>query len=163
MTTDDPDLPGRSPSKWAMLPLVLFCCACLGFAAYVAYAVQKELRYRDQGVRTTAQVIQKERHSGRHTHYVLKYRYQDSAKATFEGQGNVSLDLWEKSEEGHDLPIEYWRDEPSESRPVDSSFERWSGIVLGSCCVAYMGGIGLLMLCGLLCDAIETFRKRLRK
>jgi hypothetical protein len=140
-----------------MLFIVLVACFWLGMAAYLAH---KELRYRNLGVRTTAQVIQKERHysGGRHGsgwHNVLKYHYQDSAKATFEGQGDVSLSLWEKSEEGHDLTIEYLRDEPSESRPLDSSSWHWFG-------AGCSGVMGLSVFIGYLCMVIEEFRDRQR-
>jgi hypothetical protein len=94
--------------------------------------VRKELRYKDQGVSTTAKVIQKERHysAGRHGgswHNTLKYRYQDSAGATFEGQDDVPLSVWEQSEEGQDLAIVYLRDEPSESRLPMAPFWHWIG------------------------------------
>jgi hypothetical protein len=145
-----------------MLFVALVTCFCLGMAAY---PVHKELRYRDQGVRTTAQVIQKEQHysGGRHGsgwHDTLKYRYQDSAGAAFEGQGDVSLSIWERSEKGHDLAVEYLRDEPSESRPVDSPFRHWSGIL---CWVGWWGGLGLIILLCLLYGAIVGFCKRPRR
>jgi hypothetical protein len=59
MTADGPNLPGRSPSKGAML----FIALVAGFSLAIAsYTVRKEVRYSDQGVHATAQVTQKERH-----------------------------------------------------------------------------------------------------
>jgi hypothetical protein len=102
---------------------------CIILVCFAPYMVRKELRYRGQGVSTTAQVIQKDRYysRGRHSswHYTLKYCYQDPAGATFEGQGEVPLSAWEQSEVGHGLAIEYLRDEPSESRPIGSPLEHW--------------------------------------
>jgi hypothetical protein len=104
---------------------------CILLVCFAPYMVRKELRYRGQGVSTTAQVIQKDRHyldysRGRgRWHYTLKYCYQDPAGATFEGQGDVSLSAWKQSEVGHGLAIEYLRDEPSESRPTGSPFQHW--------------------------------------
>jgi hypothetical protein len=109
-------------------------------------------------VSTTAQVIQKEQHfsGGRHSTwtYTLKYRYQDSAGETFESQGAVTLSVWEQSEKGHDLAIEYLRDAPLESRLlVDSPFwPRWVDVVGWTCC---WGGPGLCCLIG----AIVAFCK----
>jgi hypothetical protein len=53
---------------------------CIILVCFAPYMVRKELRYRVQGVSTTAQVIQKDRHysGGRHGsgwHYTLKYCY----------------------------------------------------------------------------------------
>ena len=102
---------------------------CIILVCFAPYMVRKELRYRGQGVSTTAQVIQKDRHysGGRRGrwHYTLKYSYQDHAGATIEGQGDVPLSAWEQSELGHALAVEYLRDEPSESRPQGSPFRHW--------------------------------------
>jgi hypothetical protein len=102
---------------------------CILLVCVAPYMVRNELRYRGQGVSTTAQVIQKDRHysRGRHGrwHYTLKYCYQDPAGATIEGQGEVPLSAWEQSEVGRGLAIEYLRNEPSESRPTGSPFQHW--------------------------------------
>ena len=108
---------------------LLALIGCVNLVYLAPYMIRKELRYRDQGVSTTAQVIQKDRYytRGRHGgwHYTLKYCYQDPAGATIEGQGEVPLSAWEQSEVGHGLAIEYLRDEPSESRPTGSPFQHW--------------------------------------
>jgi hypothetical protein len=123
--------------RWESLVLALIACVfLLGFAPYM---VRKELRYRDQGVSTTAQVNQKERHYSRGRsggwHNTLNYRYQDPTGHTIEGQSDVPLSDWEQSEEGHNLAIVYLRDEPSESRLlVDySPFGHWLVVLWWTC------------------------------
>jgi hypothetical protein len=131
--------------RWESLGMAMLACVfLLGFAPYM---LRKELRYRDQGMSTTAQVIGKERYysGGRHGsgwHDVLKYRYQDSAGETFEGQADVPLSVWKQSEEGHDLAIVYLRDQPSESRLL---VDYWPiGHCLGVVCfTCFWGGLGL--------------------
>jgi hypothetical protein len=107
---------------------LLALIGCVNLVYLAPYMIRKELRYRDQGVSTTAQVIQKDRYytRGRHGgwHYTLKYCYQDPAGATIEGQGEVPLSAWEQSEVGQSLAIEYLRDEPSKSRPLGSP-QQW--------------------------------------
>jgi hypothetical protein len=123
--------------RWESLVLALI--ACVFFLGFAPYMVRKELRYRGQGVSTTAQVIQKDRHysTGRHSgwHYTLKYRYQDPAGHTFAGQSDVPLSVWEQSEEGDSLAIVYLRDEPSESRLLADywPFAHWFGVLWWTC------------------------------
>ena len=131
----------------ALLALI----GCIILVCFAPYMVRKELRYRGQGVSTTAQVIQKDRHysGGRRGrwHYTLKYSYQDHAGATIEGQGDVSFNAWEQSEVGHALAIEYLRDEPSESRPQGSPFRHWFRAI---CWTLFwvVKGLGLLAIAG---------------
>ena len=126
----------RSDSLVLAPIMALTACVALGIASYT---VRKELRYKDQGVSTTAQIVQKERHysGGRHGsgwHNTLNYYYQDRAGKTFEGQGDVPLSLSEQSEKGQDLSIVYLRDEPSESRPLAGSpFWHWFGVIFLIC------------------------------
>jgi hypothetical protein len=162
----NPDLPFQKAMKLFIkrlgrsLFMALIACVSLSIAYY---CVRKELRYGDQGVSTTAQVIQRELHlsGGKHQSwvYTLKYRYRDFAGRVFEGQGDVPQSVWDQSDkgnEGNDVAIEYLRDEPSESRPQHSPFRRWTDIVGGMCCC---GGWGL----GCLIAAIMMFCKPARK
>jgi hypothetical protein len=134
--------------------LVASLVALMGCIILVCFApkmVLKELRYSGQGVSTTAQVIQKDRHysRGRHGrwHYTLNYRYQEPAGATIEGRGEVPLSAWEQSEVGHGLAIEYLRDEPSESRPIGSPFQHWFRAI-GWSLFWGIKGLRLLVLAG---------------
>lgn len=164
MTTPPSDLPvSRHPiPKVGILFFVLIACVALGIGFYPVYV---ELRYRHRGVATRAQVVRKERHysggrNGGGWHNTLKYSYEGPAGEPFEGQGDVCLALWKQSEEGHDLAIEYLRNRPSESRPVDSSFSHWADVV---CVTGFVGGQGLIILFFLAYGVIEEHRKRPRK
>jgi hypothetical protein len=130
--------------RWASLVMAFLACVfLLGFAPYM---VCRELRYRRDGIPTTAKVFGKERHysGGRHGsgwHNTLNYRYQDSAGEKFEGQGDVPLSIWKESEKGHDLAIVYLRNKPSESRLLVDYWPigHWLLVVLWTCWWGWLG------------------------
>ena len=130
--------------RWESLVMALLACVfLLGFAPYM---IRRELRYKDQGVPTTASVIGKEQHysGGRHGsgwHHTLKYRYQDPAGMSFEGQGDVPLNIWKQSEQGHDRAVVHLRDEPSESRLLVDYWPigHWLLVVLWTCWWGWLG------------------------
>jgi len=117
----------------------------------------KDYRYRHEGVRTDAEVVDKARRSGdSSTNYVVVYRFTARDGVIYEGTDSLAFSTWDRLKEGDRVAVVYLPDKPDSNRLEGSNEWLLSVIFCG------IGGVFAPIGGALVVRSIFKVRRNLR-